>query len=290
VTRIQAIFITLRLLGKESAAMLSGPYPNFNDIFLITDPNSLSALAYVRANPQYGWQGDTSGMIDPLGYVTVQTMGKVLLSVLGYEVGEDFDWDGTVEFAALIGIRDPQAQRLHINNSEFAAMLVDALKTRMKGSEATLAEALAAAGLIDESAARGAAVLPGSIGYEPLLAYAEGGPLLIETRSFPESRSVSFKLNTDLNPAYAKATKNYRYLIPGAGYVPLPARCATKMLDESTVEILFPADGWAAIEEIVDKEAFAMYIATPQKSELLVSGLQDVDGNDLPDFYLDVPH
>ena len=289
VTRIQAIFITLRLLGKEADAMAGNTYPNFNDAGQVTDNLGLCALAYMRANPQLGWQGDEGGMIDPYGYVTVQTMSKVLLSALGYEVGVDFSWDDTVEFAAEKGMKAPPTLRTYITNSDFAAMLVNALKTRMKDSEETLVEALVAAGVVDGEAAAEAAMLPGTSGFEPLLTYAEGGPLLVEVHSSLDAKYVKLRFNTGLNPAYAKATKNYRYYVPGSGYMPLPSRCATKMVDESTVDIQFPADGWAVIGDFMEKDAYRMFIATSRNAELLVSGLQDVDGNDLPDLYVDVP-
>ena len=290
VTRIQAIFITLRLLGMEPAALAGNPYPNFLDVGHITDHSSLCALAYMRANPQLGWQGDENGMIDPSGLVTAQTMFKVLLSVLGYEAGVDFTWDGTIIFAASKGMSVPTARSWCVTNDEFASMLVAALKTRLKASEATLAEALVAAGVVDEKAAMDVAMLPGAIGYQPLLTYPEGGPLLVEASADNENKQVLVILNTSLNPAYAKATKNYKHYVDGSGYIPLPARCSIKMLDESTIEIQFPADGWATREEAeVEKDAFGMYIATPGKAELLISGLQDVDGNALPDFSVDVP-
>jgi hypothetical protein len=286
--RLQAIYLTLRLAGREAAAVKYSGYASFADAGLVADPAARRLLAYAKANPQYGWQGDQNGNVDPYGTLTAQAMYKVLLTVLGYEMGEDYQWQDAIQFAGGLGM-SAAARRGYLTNGDLAAMMAGALKTRLKGSEHTLAERLADLGVIDYAAARRLAMLPGSAGYEPLLPYADGGPLLVEVASSVPDKKITIRFNAQINPTYAKAIKNYRYYIPGVGYMPLPARCATAMPDESTVAIQFPSDGWAAYEDSVEKDAFVSFIATDGKNEIRVSGLQDVDGNALAEITVDVP-
>jgi hypothetical protein len=286
--RMQAIYLTLRLTGREAAAENYSGYASFADAGLVADSGARRLLAYAKANPQYGWQGDQNGNIDPYGTLTAQAMYKVLLTVLGYEMGADYQWQDAIQFAGGLGMV-AAARKAYLTNGDLAMMMAGALKTRRKGSEDTLAERLAAMGVIDYAAARRLAVLPGSLGYEPLLSYADGGPLLVEVTSSVPDKKITIRFNAQVNPTYAKAIKNYRYYIPGVGYMPLPARCATAMPDESTVSIQFPSDGWAAYEDSVEKDAFASFIATEGRNEIRVSGLQDVDGNALGELTVDVP-
>jgi hypothetical protein len=286
--RMQAIYLTLRMAGKEIAAENYTGQRSFADAGLVTDFTARRLLAYAKANPQYGWSGDQAGNIDPFGPLTAQAMYKVLLTVLGYELNEAYEWKDTVAFAGGLGLASA-GRKQYLTNSDLAAMITEALKTRRNNSEDTLAEYFVGMGVIDGATARKVAILPGSKGFRPILSYGDGGPLLMEATSDAPGKKISIKFNTQLNPTYAKATRNYRYYIPGVGYVPLPSRCATTMPDEFTVVIQFPSDGWAAFEDSVEKDAFVSFIATQRRNELRISGLQDVDGNSLRDLTVDVP-
>ncbi|MCL2057895.1 MAG: hypothetical protein FWH01_02390 [Oscillospiraceae bacterium] len=288
-TRLQAMHITARLMGRENAAVSYAWTSNFNDAHLVDYEGGRNLLAYVKANPVLGWQGDQQGNVNPLGYMTAQAMYKVLLSVLGYVPEADFDWDATLAFAHKLGLRALAPKRGYLTNNDISFMLVEALKTRMKNSEDTLCEYLTGIGVIRESAAYTANMLPGSPGFAPLLSYRKGGPLLVAVLLAEEQKKVSIRFNTELNPTYAKALKNYNYYMPGTGYIPLPGKCQTSMLDEYTVVIQFPGEGWLSYSERVESDAFLAYIATERKNELRVSGLYDVDGAPLRDVLIDVP-
>ena len=287
-TRLQAMHITARLIGKESVAATYVWTDNFNDATLADYESGRNLLAYIKAHPELGWQGDYGGNIEPLGNMTSQAMYKVLLSVLGYVPGEDFEWEDTVAFAGGRGMRALTTKRGYLTNNDIAVMLVEALRTRMKGSEDTLCEHLAEIGVISESAAYAASMLPGSPKFRPLLSYVDGGPLLVEVELQAEYKKIGIRFNTALNPTYAKALKNYNYYMPGSGYIPLPGKSQTSMLDEFTVVIQFPSEGWLAYSDRVESDAFLAYIATDRKNELRVSGLYDVDGALLRDIYIDI--
>ena len=290
-TRLQAMHITVRLMGKEAVALTYVWTSNFSDAALVDYESGRNLLAYVKAHPSLGWQGDQGGNINPHGYMTAQTMYKVLLSVLGYVPEEDFTWDETLDFAGKLGMRALATKRGYLTNNDIAAMLTETLKTRLKDSEETLCEYLSKVeiGVISAAAAYEASMIPGSPGFAPLISYRDGGPLLVEVVMTPEQKKVSIKFNTALNPTYAKSMKNYNYYMPGTGYNPLPGKCQTSMLDEFTVVITFPGEGWTAYNNRVETDAFLAYIASDRKNELRASGLYDVDGVLLRDVFIDVP-
>jgi len=288
-TRLQAMHITTRLIGKESVALSYVWTENFGDVSLVTYESGRNLLAYIRSHPDLGWQGDLNGMIDPLGYISSQAMYKVLLSVLGYKLGEDFAWEETLAFAGGKGLKALAQKRGHLTNGDVSVMLVETLKTRMKGNEDTLCEFLVGKGVIDEDAACAASMLPGSPGFAPLLTYKNGGPLLVSVELREEQKKIIIKFNTELNPTYAKALKNYSYFMPGTGYIALPGKCMTSMADEYTVVIQFPGEGWLAYSDKIETDAFLSYIASERKNEIRASGLLDVDGNQLRDVYIDIP-
>ena len=287
-TRLQAMHITARLIGKENVATSYIWTDNFSDAALADYESGRNLLAYIKAHPELGWQGDPGGNIDPLGFMTAQAMYKVLLSVLGYVPGVDFAWEDTLDFAGAKGMRALAPKRGFLTNNDIAVMLVEALRTRKKNDEATLCEYLVENKVISESAAGAASMIPGSPGFVPLLSYVDGGPLLVEVDLQAEARKIGIKFNTGLNPTYAKALKNYSYYMPGSGYIPLPGKSQTSMLDEFTVLIQFPSEGWMAYSDRVETDAFLAYIATDRKNELRVSGLYDVDGTLLRDIYIDI--
>ena len=310
-TRMQAIYITVRLKGEENAALTyriidsfdiseSGEFfslrGNFRDAQLVESENGRNVLAYVKANPRMGWQGDDAGNINPYGYMTSQAMYKVLLTALGYNAGDDFLWEDTVAFAGEKGMSAFAQKHGFLSNNDISVMIVEALKTRMKDSDMTLCEFLAGIGAVDEGVAYAASMLPGSPGFEPLLTYAEGGPLLLNVELIADQSTIKIRLNTALNPTYAKALKNYSYYVPetgynmpDAGYAPLPAKTMTSMADERTVVIKFPDEGWQVADGADDPDAFMTYIAAGGNGRLLISGLYDVDGEPLRDVYINIP-
>ena len=288
-TRIQAVHITLRLLAKEEEAMRYTGTSSFNDAHLVTYQEGRNLLAYVRKNSQYGWQGDTGGNINPNGLVTAQALYKVMLTSLGYEINVDFTWESTVKFAEKLGMVSASKKLGNLTNRELAEVLVETMKAKPKGMDITFSEDLLERGVIRYASAYAVGMLPGSPGYQPLLPYQQGGPLVREVRVDAVSRKVTIHFNTNLNPTFAKTVRNYQYYLAGIGYVPLPTRCTTAMPDEYSVIIQFPVDGWAAYQESTERDPFLVYIATDRINELRISGLVDVDGKPIRETYVDIP-
>jgi hypothetical protein len=278
----------LRLTGKEAEAKTYTNGTHFNDSYLVAFEEGRNMLSYLRNHPEYGWQGDQNGNMDPNGLVTPQAIYKVSLTVLGYRSGIDFKWEETLSFAEGIGLTILTNRRMNLTNNDLAYVLVETLKATPKDKTKTLCEVLIDQGVIDRQLARSVSMIPDSTRNE-LLPYHEGGPLIAEVTADISQNRLSITFNTGINPSYAKALSNYSYFVfGGRGYVPLPSTCKTSMQGEFTVIIQFPERGWSE-GNVPPREAFTTFIATFGANEIKISGLMDVDGNILEDIYVDVP-
>ncbi|HYF74949.1 MAG TPA: hypothetical protein VD757_00060, partial [Candidatus Nitrosocosmicus sp.] len=81
-TRIQAAVMFLRLKGLEEEAKAFTGTANFADADKAAWAKPI--MAYLKANPQLGWQGDGTNF-DPTGVTTAQAYYKVMLEALGYK-------------------------------------------------------------------------------------------------------------------------------------------------------------------------------------------------------------
>ncbi len=154
-TRIQAAIMMLRLKGLEAEALAFTGEDNFAD-GNIAWAEGANLLAYLKANPQLGWQGDGVNF-NPTELVTAQQYYKVLLEALGYKqtvegvVVGDFTWEEVMTFAADKGLVAPATEGFTVN--DLAVATFAALKVNMKDTETTLGASLVEAGKIDEAAA-----------------------------------------------------------------------------------------------------------------------------------------
>ncbi len=152
--RIQAAIIYLRMLGLEDEARAFEGTDNFNDASLVANvPGATNILAYLKANPDLGWVGDGK-IFSPIEQVSAQHLYKVMLTILGYEQGADFDYNETLYFAKFIGM-NKIANISKLTNADLATALVEALGTPLKGGgpKDTLVSKLVNEGLISEEAA-----------------------------------------------------------------------------------------------------------------------------------------
>src|SRR5690606_463303 len=109
-TRMQAAIMFLRLKGLEAEAKAFTGEANFAD-GNIAWAEGANILAYLKANPQLGWQGDGVNF-NPDKTITAQEYYKVMLEALGYkqttttpvEVIGDFAWADVMTFAASKGL------------------------------------------------------------------------------------------------------------------------------------------------------------------------------------------
>ena len=148
--RVQAAYLTLRLVGKEPEAEAYTGTDNFNDVGHIYEGGQ-RRTAYLKAHSSlYGWEGDGSNNLMPDNPLTAQQFYKVLLTVLGYQANVDYPYEDTLSYAANVAGMD---ELRHISgpliNDDIAVMLVEAMLARVRNETYTLAELLAEQGVID---------------------------------------------------------------------------------------------------------------------------------------------
>jgi len=143
-TRLQAAILTLRMLDREDAAKAFVALSNFIDADQAGYAEGERIMAYLKAYPELGWQGNPAGVkFDPKGKATVQMIYKVLLTALGYKENVDFTWDGVMAFAASKGLVAFTDGEDVITNDDMATAIVEALGVAVKGdAETTLVEKL----------------------------------------------------------------------------------------------------------------------------------------------------
>ena len=90
-TRLQAAIISLRLNGNLKEALAYTGKPNFSDAAQVSKANQ-SVLAYLKNNPELGWQGTGNNRFEPSAAISSQQFYKVILENLGYKSGLDFTY------------------------------------------------------------------------------------------------------------------------------------------------------------------------------------------------------
>jgi predicted lipoprotein with Yx(FWY)xxD motif len=148
-SRIQAAIMFLRLRGLEADAMAFSGKENFKDAKLVWSGGQ-TILAYLKANPQLGWQGMGNGNFDPLAGITAQQYYKVILEALGYSQGMDFEYKDVLNVAADKGL-SKVASVEKFKNSNVATATIEALNAKMSSGGKTLAVTLSEANKIDAS-------------------------------------------------------------------------------------------------------------------------------------------
>jgi predicted lipoprotein with Yx(FWY)xxD motif len=148
-TRIQAAIMFLRLKGLEADAKAFKGTANFSDAKLIYTEGQ-SILAYLKANPQLGWQGMGNGAFDPLSGITAQQYYKVMLEALGYTQGMDFEYADVFTVAADKGLTKVAGVKMFMN-IHIATATIEALNATMHAGGKTLAATLSDAKIIDAS-------------------------------------------------------------------------------------------------------------------------------------------
>jgi predicted lipoprotein with Yx(FWY)xxD motif/plastocyanin len=148
-TRIQAAIMFLRLKGLEADAKAFKGTDNFSDAKLVWAEGQ-SILAYLKANPQLGWQGMGNGTFDPLSGITAQQYYKVMLEALGFMQGMDFEYADVFMVAADNGLTKVATVEM-FKNINVATATVEALNATMHEGGKTLAAALSDAKIIDAS-------------------------------------------------------------------------------------------------------------------------------------------
>lgn len=140
--RQDAVVLVAKLMGEIEVAQkfpTSETSPTYKDI---KDNFYLPLLAWAQANKTFEGHSDARfGFGDNL---TAQEYAKVLLVVLGYEVGADKDikWEDVLVKAEELGLLADIDADADFLRGQMAVMTLNALGTKMNGSEETLADKL----------------------------------------------------------------------------------------------------------------------------------------------------
>jgi len=189
-TRIQAAILFLRLKGLEQQALAFTGTDNFADANKAAWAKPV--MAYLKANPELGWNGVGNNLFQPEKEILAKDYYKVMLTALGYkqntaEVIGDFTNANVVEFAAKQGLTKV-AGVLSFTVNDVAIATMEALKAKVKGTEKTLAFSLVEAKVITQAAAVEAGVYT-----VPAVALA------VESVSATNLRQITVKFNKEVD-------------------------------------------------------------------------------------------
>lgn len=131
--RSQGARVLLRLTGRELAA------DAFTGTATFTDATTATLfwrpmLAFLRANPNAGFQGFPDGTFRPNQIMTAQELYKVLLVALGYVENVDFTWGQVFSFAATKGLTALR-NRVNVTNNDLAVAMMEALNATKKDGQ-----------------------------------------------------------------------------------------------------------------------------------------------------------
>jgi len=207
-TRLQAAVMFLRLKGLEAEALAFTGEANFADGNLAWAEGA-NLLAYLKANPQLGWQGDGTNF-NPNNPITAKEYYKVLLEALGYkqntaEVVGDFSWDNVLEFAAEKGLAKVAAVENYTVN-DLAVATVEALKLNVKGGDVSLAASLVEAGKIDAAKAEAAGLYT---------AAATTSDVDLKAVKAIGNTKVEVEFTAEVEKAFAENVANYAIVAKG---------------------------------------------------------------------------
>ena len=144
-TRVEAVVMLVRLLGKETAAAETGYSHPFTDVPEWAD----TYIGYAYQNGlARGVAADTFGD----GDATTAMYLTFVLRALGYTEGTDGDflWDDPYALAADVGIADTTLAVDGLTRGDIVKIYWKSLHTEKKDSDKTLSDALIADGAITE--------------------------------------------------------------------------------------------------------------------------------------------
>jgi len=163
-TRLQAAIIYLRMLDLEDEALAYEGEDNFDDAADVAWAGGKAILAYLKANPDLGWQGVGGNKFDPNGPASAQMMYKVALEALGYkqDAEDGFKWADVFTFADDLGL-GKVADVTELTNNDMCTVVVEMLGIKVKDGDKTLIEKLVADGVVTEEAAEAAGLVSGAV-------------------------------------------------------------------------------------------------------------------------------
>ena len=149
VTRLDAAILVLKLKGSIDEAESYSGTDNFLDSSVGYSTYSKKIMGYLKSDPSVGFVGYLD-RFDPYGLMSSQMIYKVLLEVLDYRQGVEFEWSETNVMAMLAGF-DPVVESESLNMSEISELIVIALECEIKDSGVLLIEQLVVDGVLSLS-------------------------------------------------------------------------------------------------------------------------------------------
>jgi hypothetical protein len=146
-SRVEAIVMLLRLLGKEADALGGSWSHPFTDVPAWADP-------YVGYAYENGLTKGVSATSFGTGSSSAANYLTFVLRALGYSDAQnaDFSWDQPFALAAGIGLLSDAVDTEDFLRSDVVLLSYQALNTRLKGADTTLAEKLIASGVFSAEA------------------------------------------------------------------------------------------------------------------------------------------
>lgn len=149
--RMIAVDVLLHLVGEYETAQSFMGADNFRDAKDM--PCAMNKMAYVYANKSFGLQGDGDGNFRPRECITSKEFYKMVLDILGYECGVDYTWDDMHQFLRGLGEDGIMGDMFYtepFTSKDMCNILWEALNTKVKNSDVTLAEKLRSEGKMPE--------------------------------------------------------------------------------------------------------------------------------------------
>lgn len=154
-TRVQGAVLLLRLLDKEDEAKAYAGTDNFVDV--VGNEWYAPIAAYLKANPSLGFVG-YNNKFEATRLMTGNELYKVLLTVLGYKQGVDFEWSEVADFAASKGLVALENPNDPIANVDVADAILEALQAEMTDG-VVLIDYLIAEGIVSAADANAAGLI-----------------------------------------------------------------------------------------------------------------------------------
>ncbi|WP_325007740.1 carboxylesterase/lipase family protein [Paenibacillus sp.] len=132
-SRLQAGILYLRIAGLEEEALSYAASSSYENASVSTKMQPL--LAYLFEHPYLGWGSDS----EPLGQISAEEYGRVLLTLLGYYENIDYPREEVLSFAKEKGLNVIAGGGL-MNNERTIKATYEALSMQINQGNETLAE------------------------------------------------------------------------------------------------------------------------------------------------------
>jgi len=243
-------------------------------------PDGQKIMAYLfKYSAYFGWVGYEDGTFRPNEMATAQMFYKVMLVALGYKQDVDFAYADVIGYVKALGMG--KAANVEVfTNADIATVLVEALKTKVKGTDTTLAQKLVTDGVITKANA----LATGLIAPDPAVKVvsADGTnikEIVVKFNYEMDAATITvsnFLIGGANSAAVALSTdkKSVTVTVPGAptlnpAYYALTVKAAVK----NTAGAALPADYVAtvAVADVTAPQALSVALTAPTKFEITFS-------------------